>query len=83
MRAYILMRKQVGHKDLSEPVDMSHQHTASNVQRKDVESDIIDLYAVQNKSDGAHKNKTKPFIHKVKLHRQKGEVVRMWGLFDN
>ena len=46
MGAYVLVRKQVGHEDLSEPVDMSRQHTVSNVQRKDVESEIIDLYAV-------------------------------------
>lgn len=77
------MHEQVGHEDLSEPADLSDQHTDSIVQREDAESHIIDLYVIRTESEATHKKETRPIIHQVKLHGQKGEIVLVWGLFNN
>ena len=78
------MCERVGHEDLlPEPVDLSDQLTVSDVCKEDVELQVVDLYAVRTESDKTQKKGTKPFIHQVKLHGPKGEVVRVWGLFDN
>ena len=81
--AYVLMHERVGHEDLSEPADLSDQHTDSIVQREDAELHIIDLYVIRTESEATHKKETRPFIHQVKLHGQKGEIELVWGLFDN
>jgi hypothetical protein len=82
--AYVLVRERVGHEDLlPEPADFSDQLTVSDVCEEDVELKVVDLYAVRAESDETQKKGTKPFIHQVKLHGPKGEVVRVWGLFDN
>jgi len=38
---------------------------------------------VQTESNETQKKRTKPFIHQVKLHGPKGEIVQVWSLFDN
>lgn len=55
--------------------------TVINVNPTVLESYIVDLYAVGANSDGERKN-TRPFIHQVKLHGPRGEVVRIWATFD-
>ncbi|KIM35431.1 hypothetical protein M413DRAFT_50694, partial [Hebeloma cylindrosporum] len=48
------------------------------------ESIIIDLYAVDIKSDEDRTIRTtEPFIHQIRLHGPQGEVVRVWALFDD
>ena len=82
--AHVLVCERVGHEDLlPEPVDLSDQLTVSDVCKEDVELQVVDLYAVRTESDKTQKKGTKPFIHQVKLHGPKGEVVWVWGLFDN
>ena len=82
--AHILMCKWVGHKDLlPEPVDLSDRLTVSDVCKEDIELQVVDLYVVQTESDETQKKGMKPFIHQVKLHGLKGEVVQVWGLFNN
>jgi hypothetical protein len=48
------------------------------------ESDVVDLYAVghekRRNDDG---EEAQPFIHNVKLLGPQGEVVRVWGMFDD
>ena len=84
MGAYVLVRERVGHEDSSSvPADMSNQLTVSIVHHEDIESEIVDLYAVQNKANETHEKETRPFIHQIKLHGPKGEIVWVWGLFDN
>jgi hypothetical protein len=84
MGAYVLVRERVGHEDSSsEPADLSNQLIASNVREEDIELMVVDLYAVRTESNETQRKGTKPFIHQVKLHGPKGEIVRVWGLFDN
>ncbi|KAF8240163.1 hypothetical protein L208DRAFT_1213067, partial [Tricholoma matsutake] len=48
------------------------------------ESNVVDLYAVghekQRNNDG---EEAQPFIHNVKLLGLQGEVVHVWGMFDD
>ena len=84
MGAHVLVCERVGHKDsLPEPVDLSDRLTVSDVCKEDVELQVVELYAVWTESDETQKKGMKPFIHQVKLHGPKGEVVWVWGLFDN
>ena len=47
------------------------------------ESIIIDLYAVDIRSDEERNVRaTKSFIHQIRLHGPQGEVVQVWALFD-
>jgi len=57
--------------------------TTSHVTLPAHESHVIDLYEVDKKS-GKHQRDcmVKPFIHQVRFHGPKGEVVRIWALFD-
>ena len=78
------MRVRVGHEDSSPgPVDLSYQLTVSDVHEENSELEVIDLYAVRIESNESQEKGAKPFIHQVKLHGPGGEIVRVWGLFDD
>jgi hypothetical protein len=78
------VRAQAGHEDsIPGPVDMSYQLTVSNVHEDNSELEVIDLYAVRTESNESQEEGAKPFIHQVKLHGPGGEIVRVWGLFDD
>ncbi|KAG6906938.1 hypothetical protein DXG01_011297 [Tephrocybe rancida] len=48
------------------------------------ESDIVDLYAVGYKRRKTEEGRdATPFVHVIKLHGPKGELVRVWGMFDD
>ena len=82
--AHVLVRVRVGHEDSSPgPVDLSYQLTVSNVHKENSELEVIDLYAVRTESKESREKGARPFIHQVKLHGPGGEIVRVWGLFDD
>ncbi|KAF8230723.1 hypothetical protein L208DRAFT_1280521, partial [Tricholoma matsutake] len=46
-------------------------------------SNIIDLYTVGHEKQKAENRKdVQPFMHNVKLWGPKGEIVQVWGMFD-
>lgn len=55
--------------------------TVSDVDLTVGESNVVDLYAVGAKIEEEGKT-TKPFIHQVRIHGPKGEIVRVWATFD-
>lgn len=58
-------------------------NTVSHVFPITNESHIIDLYTVGTKSDEQrNERKIKPFVHQVQLLGPQGEIVCVWGLFD-
>ena len=56
-------------------------NTMSNVDPAAFESNIVDLYAVGAKINEKG-NTTRPFVHQIRLHGLKGEIVRVWATFD-
>jgi hypothetical protein len=84
MGAYVPVRDQVGHEDLTpKPADLSIQLRIPNVHHTNIEYTIIDLYAVHPESRNARRRGVKPFIHQIKLHGPRKETTHVWGLFDN
>jgi hypothetical protein len=84
MGAYVLVHDQVEHEDfIPEPADYSIHLHVPNVHDMNIDSAIIDLYAVRSESHEAQQKGVKPFIHQVRLHGLGKEIVEVWGLFDN
>ena len=82
--ARVVVCVQVGNQDSSPgPVDLSYQLTISDVHRENNELEVIDLYAVRTESNESQEKGAKLFIHQVQLHGPGGEIVRIWGLFDD
>ena len=57
--------------------------SVSDVHEENNELEVIDLYAVRTESNESREKGARPFIHQVKLHGPGGEIVRVWGLFDD
>jgi len=62
-----------------EPLARTYMHVDAAAHK----SNIVDLYAVDDKLDrGRNECTMELFIHQIQLHGPQGEVVRVWALFD-
>ena len=64
-------------------IHFGNTDTVSNVDKTYPESNVINLFNIGASKVGGRENKTKPFIHRVKLLGLQGEVIRVWANIDD
>jgi hypothetical protein len=69
------------HREADRDTTQTREPYLGNHVSSTTEPEILDLYAVGKENE--NEKEVQPFVHNVRLLGPKGEIVRVWGMFDD